>query len=204
VAMSWPDDLLSGIFLFLFAFGLIFSIASLVFGLGDDIPGLEFGGGDHSGHAHGPFSLSALMVFLTWFGAAGYIARIWGGQAAWVALPVATAVGFAGGAAIWVLLAKILPRGESRLDPANYDLRGTVAEVTSSIREGGTGEIVYILDGKRRVDGARSEDGTPIPNGSEVLIVRYTAGIAYVAPLDWAEENVFLGQPVEPSTPPPP
>jgi hypothetical protein len=202
--MSWPDDLLSGIFLFLFAFGLIFSIASLVFGLGDDIPGLEFGGGDHTGHAHGPFSLSALMVFLTWFGAAGYIARNWGGQAAWVALPVATTVGLVGGAAIWIVLTKILPRGESRLDPEKYDVRGTVAQVTSSIRAGGTGEIVYTLDGKRRVDGARSEDGKPIANGEEVSIVRYTGGIAYVVPLNWADGNVFGGQPVEPNTLPPP
>lgn len=202
--MSWPSDMLSGIFLFLFAFGLIFSIATLVFGAGDDIPGLDLFGGDHSGHTHGPFSLSAIMVFLTWFGAAGYIARTWGGAAAWIALPVATAVGVVGGAAIWVLLSKILPRGESRLDPARYDLVGTVAQVTSSIREGGTGEIVYTLDGKRRVDGARSEDGKPILNGKEVSIVRYSAGIAYVVPLEWADGNAFLGQPIEPSAVPPP
>jgi hypothetical protein len=195
--MSWPDDVLSGIFLFLFAFGLIFSIVSLVFGIGDDIPGLDFGGGDHAGHAHGVFSLSTIMVFLTWFGAAGYIARNWGGQAAWVALPVATVVGGVGGAAIWFLLAKVLPRGESRLDPAKYDLLGTVAQVTSSIRENGTGEIVYTLDGKRRVDGARSQDGKSIPNGAEVSIVRYAGGIAYVVPLDWADGNAFGGQPIE-------
>ncbi len=183
---------------------MIFSIASLVFGVGDDIPGLDFFGGDHTGHTHGPFSLSAIMVFLTWFGAAGYIARNWGGAAAWIALPVATVVGGVGGAAIWVVLAKVLPRGESRLDPEKYDLLGTVAQVTSSIREGGTGEIVYTLDGKRRVDGARSEDGKPIPNGSEVSIVRYVAGIAYVVPLDWANDNAFVGQPVEPTAAPPP
>jgi hypothetical protein len=202
--MSWPTDLLTGIFLFLFAFGLLFSVATLVFGVGDDIPGLDFMGGDHSGHAHGPFSLSAIMVFLTWFGAAGYIARTWGGQAAWIALPLATVVGLIGGAAIWVVLTKILPRGESRLDPANYDVRGTIAQVTSSIRPGGTGEIVYTLDNKRRVDGARSEYGSPITNGAEVSIVRYANGIAYVVPIDWADGSVFGGNPVEPNSLPPP
>ncbi len=202
--MSWPNDMLTGIFLFLFAFGLLFSIATLVFGVGDDVPGLDFFGGDHSGHAHGPFSLSVIMVFITWFGAAGYIARTWGGLAAWIVLPVATVVGLAGGAVIWFVLMKVMPRGESRLDPAKYDLRGTVAQVTSAIRAGGTGEIVYTIDGKRRVDGARSEDSTPILNGAEVSIVRYTGGIAYVVPLDWAEGNVFGGQPVEPNSMPPP
>lgn len=202
--MSWPSDWLTGIFLFLFAFGLIFSIAALVFGVGDDIPGLDIGGGDHSGHAHGPLSLSAVMVFFTWFGAAGYIARTWGGMAAWIVLPVATVAGLIGGAAIWFVLAKIMPRGESRLDPAKYDLRGTVAQVTSSIRAGGTGEIVYTIDGKRRVDGARSEDSSPILNGVEVSIVRYANGIAYVVPFNWSEGNVFGGNPVEPNSLPPP
>jgi hypothetical protein len=69
--------------------------------------------------------------------------------------------------------------------------------VTSSIRENGTGEIVYTLDGKRRVDGARSQDGKSIPNGAEVSIVRYAGGIAYVVPLDWADGNAFGGQPIE-------
>jgi len=202
--MSWPTDGLTGIFLFLFAFGLLFSIATLVFGVGDDIPGLDFFGGDHSGHTHGPFSLSVIMVFLTWFGAAGYIARTWGGLAAWLVLPIATVVGLVGGAVIWYVLVKVLPRGESRLDPAMYDLRGTVAQVTSSIRSGGTGEIVYTVDGKRRVDGARSDDSSSISNGVEVSIVRYAGGIAYVVPLDWAEGNVFGGNPVEPNSLPPP
>ena len=202
--MTWPSDWLTGLFLFLFAFGLLFSIATLVFGVGDDIPGLDFMGGDHSGHTHGPFSISAIMVFITWFGAAGYLARTWGGLTAWIALPVATAVGLVGGAAIWVLLSKVLPRGESRLDPAKYDVRGTVAQVTSSIRAGGTGEIVYTVDNKRRVDGARSEYGSSIPNGAEVSIVRYANGIAYVVPLDWSEGNAFGGTPIEPNALPPP
>jgi hypothetical protein len=199
--MSWPSDGLTGLFLALFVFGLFFSIAMMVFGLGHD---LDLHVGDHNAHGHSPFSVGTIMIFLTWFGAAGYIARTWGGQTAWTAIPVATVVGLAGGAAIWVVLAKILPRGESRLDPAQYDLRGTVAQVTSSIRTGGTGEIIYTLDGKRRVDGARSEDGTPIANGAEVSIVRYTGGIAYVVPLDWSDGNVFGGNPVEPNALPPP
>ena len=44
--MSWPSDTLAGVFLFLFAFGLIFSVASLLLGGGGgdaELPGdLEF------------------------------------------------------------------------------------------------------------------------------------------------------------------
>ena len=52
--------------------------------------------------------------------------------------------------------------------------------VSSSIREGGTGEILYSQVGTRRVCGARSEDGTAIAKGTEVVVTRYEKGIAYV------------------------
>ena len=39
--------------------------------------------------------------------------------------------------------------------------------------------------GTRRVSGARSEDGAAVAKGTEVVIIRYERGIAYVRP--WAE-----------------
>ena len=54
------------------------------------------------------------------------------------------------------------------------------------------------------MDGARSEYGSPIPSGTEVSIVRYANGIAYVIPLNWSDGNVFGGNPVEPNSLPPP
>jgi hypothetical protein len=59
---------------------------------------------------------------------------------------------------------------------------GVLGRVTSSIRAGGTGEIVYSQEGTRRVAGARSEQGAAIPKGAEVLVMRYEKGIAYVQP----------------------
>jgi hypothetical protein len=203
--MSWPSDWLTGLYLFLFAFGLIFSVASLFFSVGDDLPGLDLDGDPNTQHggSPSPFSLSTIMIFLTWFGATGYIARTWGGLAAWLTLALATAVGLGGGALVWAFLAKFLWKGQTHLDPANYDLRGTVARISSSIRAGGTGEIVYTLDGKQRVDGARSDADVALPLGAEVTIIRYTGGIAYVAPFAWADQN-FIGDPVEPLSLPPP
>jgi hypothetical protein len=48
------------------------------------------------------------------------------------------------------------------------------------IREGGTGELIYSQMGTRRVCGARSETGTAILKGTEVVVTRYEKGIAYV------------------------
>ena len=55
-----------------------------------------------------------------------------------------------------------------------------MAGLSVSIREGGTGEIVYSQVGTRRVCGARSEDGSAIAKGTEVVVTRYEKGIAYV------------------------
>ncbi len=150
------------------------------------------GAGDHGalGHADGvvgvpaapgPLNLSTIMIFLTWFGATGYLLRISGAVAA-ISLLVATAVGIVGAAILWLFLAKFLWRGQTALDPYNYRIEGTIGRLSAPIRAGGTGEVVYVLDGKQVVDGARSSDGTAIPAGSDVVILHFANGLAYVAP----------------------
>ena len=62
---------------------------------------------------------------------------------------------------------------------------GVVARVSDSIRaDGGTGEILFSQADARRSAAARSEEGTAIPRGTEVVVLRYSKGIAYVSPLD--------------------
>ena len=53
-----------------------------------------------------------------------------------------------------------------------------------TIRENGTGEVIFRSAGVRRCAGARSEDGTAIEKGTEVVIERYEKGIAYVKKWD--------------------
>lgn len=262
--MSWPSDTLSGIYLFLFAFGFIFSVVSLFLGsVGHD---LHLPGGEHLGHAahgghfehvgdlhgahdahvghaahaahtgpaghgahaaqgaHGPqgahgeaphtatpappspLNISTVMMFITWFGAAGYILRRYYGSPAALSLLAALALGLAGAALVYLFLAKVLWRGQTELDPLNYAVAGTLARVSSPIRAGGgTGEIVYTLDGKRMVDGARSVDGQPLVLGQEVIIRRYEHGLAFVEPWTTARvEGPFIGDPIEPLAKPPP
>jgi hypothetical protein len=49
---------------------------------------------------------------------------------------------------------------------------------------GGTGEILFSQADARRSAAARSETGAPIARGTEVVVLRYIHGIAYVSPLE--------------------
>ena len=219
--LTWPSDPLAGIYLFCFAFGLFFSVASLLLRVRMGRLHLPLGHNAHAGmpghhgttvavpHGHSgpqvgasaqshhtqlggepsPLNMSSIAVFLLWFGATGYILDNYFGALAGVSLISATLVGWIGGAAIYYFMVRVLWRGESALDPENYRVAGAVGRVTSAIHAGGTGEVVYELDGKRRVDGARSLDGTPIANGANVAIIRYQGGLVYVCPLTAADER---------------
>ena len=57
---------------------------------------------------------------------------------------------------------------------------GVLGTVTSPIRPGGTGEMIYSQDGTRRAAAARSEDGEADPEGRRSGGHAYEKGIAYV------------------------
>ncbi|MNS63532.1 hypothetical protein D3C72_966280 [compost metagenome] len=130
----------------------------------------------------GYFTLSSLVAFLTWFGAAGYIlSRAMGWHLA-VIVPLAVVAGIAGGGIIAWVIAKI-KEGDRPMDPADYQLEGTLARVSVSLPENGVGEIVFSLAGTTRCEAARADGGHRIPDGTEVVITRYERGIATVQPL---------------------
>ncbi|PYY24274.1 MAG: hypothetical protein DMG62_04515 [Acidobacteria bacterium] len=130
------------------------------------------------------FNSFSLMAFLTWFGAMGYLmtrhSSFWFG----FILAAATLGGSVGGSIIFLFLAKFLMKYDVGVDAAEYEMTGVLGRVTSSIRSGGTGEMVFEQVGTRRSCGARSEDGTPIAKGTEVVVTRYECGIAYVRTWD--------------------
>ena len=57
---------------------------------------------------------------------------------------------------------------------------GVVGRVSCPVRAGGTGEIVYEQLGATRSAIARSEDGESLEKETEVYVIRYEKGIAYV------------------------
>jgi hypothetical protein len=122
----------------------------------------------------------SLMIFLCWFGAAGFLLTRYGGFVAGVVLLLAALCGVAGGAIVFFYLTKVLLAHEHELTADETAIIGVVGRISAPIREGGTGEIVYQQLGARRSAPARSEDGIQISKQEEVFVVRYEKGIAYV------------------------
>lgn len=94
----------------------------------------------------------------------------------------AVALGFGGAVVVFLFVAKVLLGHDHESDPADYDLVGVVGRLSSPIREGGTGEMIYSQAGSRRSVSAstRSAYGEAIPRGARVVVIRYERGIAYV------------------------
>ena len=199
---------LAPFFLGAFLFGLLFCLATVLLGLGHvggghdaqvshvldhgaahggDLLGVHGAGELHGGPTPGvsgisPMNVTALTAFVAWFGGVGYLALTGWALAAWAALLVAALAGAVGWAVVYLFLSRVLLKGEKCMDPADYRLEGTLARVTVPIVEGRIGEIQYNKGGVRRSDGARSADGVALERDTEVVIVRYDRGIAYVEP----------------------
>lgn len=133
----------------------------------------------------------SIMIFLCWFGAAGYLLSKYGSFVAGVVLVLAAACGAAGGAILFFFLTKFLMPHERELTAEETRVEGAVGRVSSAIRAGGTGEIVYEQMGARCSAPARSDDGGEIGREEEVFVVRYEKGIAYVR--RWEEELLETG-----------
>lgn len=131
----------------------------------------------------------SLMIFLCWFGAAGYLLTRYGSFVAAVVLVLAAVCGVAGGAIVFMFLTRVLLPHEHELTADETEVVGAVGHVSSPIRQAGTGEIVYEQLGALRSAPARSEDGVPISKQEEVFVVRYEKGIAYVRRWEEAEDS---------------
>lgn len=190
---------------YLVCFGIGFVLALLTFfsGFGHLQFGHVHGGHFHFGHGHAghlhahthtasghnnslsPLNGFTLMAFLCWFGGTGYLFHRFTSVLGLGVFAIAVASGLAGAAIIfWFLVRVLLPR-EQELTAEDTEITGVLARVSSSIREGGTGEIAYSQGGARRAAAARSDAGPPIPRDTEVVVLRYERGIAYVRP--WSE-----------------
>lgn len=176
------NDAFDAVLLGCFLFGLLFAVLVMVVG---DL-GIE---ADGDGDGLLPINLGVVLAFLGWFGGVGFLAR---NAAEWplaVALVVAVGGGLVGAFVVAKVMALLVSPKGAVLDPADYRLPGTIARVTSSIRAGGVGEIVYEQAGVRQVSAARAAVGQAIPRGTEVVLIEATAGTALVEPSDTFFEN---------------
>jgi len=127
-----------------------------------------------------PFNFATLTAFLAWFGGTGYLLTRYSGL--WVGFGLLASItsGLVAAGIVFLFLSKVLISENENMDAADYEMVGVLGRVSSSIREGGTGEIIYTQMGTRRVCGARGDDGGAIAKGIEVVVTRYEKGIAYV------------------------
>ena len=207
--MTWAS-----FYLICFLAGLFLSAFTLLGGMG------HFGGAGHVHVAHVPhvhvphaphmanattgtstvqgpamipwWNAFSIMIFLCWFGAAGYLLTRYGSFVATVVVVLAAICGVIGGSIIFLFLTRVLMPHEHELTSDETEIVGAVGRVSSPIRTSGTGEVVYEQLGAIRSVPARSEDGAAIPKEEEVFVVRYEKGIAYVR--RWAEVETG-GQP---------
>ena len=194
--MTWSD-----FYLICFAVGFLFSLMSFiagglnVHGHWPHVHGLHFdsggahapGGNGPATHPHAsasqsvsPFNFFTIAVFLAWFGGTGYLLTRYSTIVFALGLAISTAVGLVGASIVFTFLAKVLMSPEALMDPADYEMVGVIGRVSSSIRESGTGEIIYSQAGSRRACPARSEDSVAIERDAEVVVTRYEKGVAYI------------------------
>lgn len=183
--------LFANIFLGCFILGFLLTAGTFMFGI-ESHSGGDVGHGGDAGHGgldgdggvgKGGLPLlnfNSIALFFTWFGAVGYILNSQARVGPLISMVGAVVAGFAGAIIICLFVNKFLMKGDTTMRASDYYLPGTLARVTSSIREGGIGEIVYVQGGTRKTAGARSDESVAHPLGQEVVIVRYEKGMAYV------------------------
>ena len=194
--MTWAD-----FYLICFVVGFAFSFISFLSGGARwrlHIPHLPHGHGPigHIGHGpvgthvptgtHAPAGVHAPAGHApAQVGGTGYLLTRY--EALWflTGLGIALASGLAGAGAVYLFLSKVLTSPNENMDSADYEMVGVLGRTSLPIRESGTGEIIYSQAGTRRTCGARSDNGTAIARGIEVIVTRYDRGIAYVRP--WEE-----------------
>lgn len=145
--------------------------------------GHAHGGGLRSGKSGGHMSwlnASTILAFLAWFGGVGYILTKHSHFVALAILGFAWGAGLFAGMLVFQFMARIAKATSGQMLDWDYRVEGTVGTVSMTIRENGTGEVIFEQNGARKSAGARSEDGTSLSKGTEVVIARYEDGIAYV------------------------
>jgi hypothetical protein len=186
-------------YLICFILGLALSLLSVLGGFGHlHLGHLHLGhlhlGHHHFGHVAHPRSVShstsrglssvngfTITAFLCWFGGAGYLLNRFSAFSTALIVLLSCICGIAGASLLWIVLFKVLLPRERVLNSEDTAMPGVIAHVSNGIRDhGGIGEIIFSQAGARRAAAACSEDGTAIQRGTEVIVIRYERGIAYV------------------------
>ena len=153
----------------------IFVAGSFLFGHDHDV-GHDAGDAGHDGDAGGDeptisiFSTKVLGTLLMGFGAAGAIARYYG-----LELVPASLVGLLCGlllAGLMYLILGVFYKQQASSLVATSSAVGCTGTVTVSIGENAMGEVGLFMQGQYGTFLASSKDGSPIPKGQAVQVVK--------------------------------
>jgi membrane protein implicated in regulation of membrane protease activity len=126
------------------------------------------------------FNFTTMTAFLAWFGGTGFLITRF--SSVWFALGLLLSIGagLVGAGIVFLFLTRVLISPNENMDAADYEMVGVLGRTSLPIRVEGTGEIIYSQAGTRRTCGARSENGSAIEKGAEIVVTRYEKGIAFV------------------------
>ncbi len=189
----------NAIYLTCFGVGLLLSVLAFVGGFGH----LHFGhfhlrahhGLGKTGSAHiAPVNGFTLVAFLCWFGGTGYLLHRGGVFSGLLVLLFSALSGVAGGSLVFWFMSKVLMGHERPLLAADTELTGMIGRLSTRLGEGATGEMLYSQNGARRSVTVRAEDGAPIERGTEVIVMRYVRGTAWIRRWDEFEHGLLGGE----------
>jgi membrane protein implicated in regulation of membrane protease activity len=126
-----------------------------------------------------PWSPVTIASFVTTFGGVGMVLDELG-LPGLLSFPTAAICGAVLAAAVFYLFYRIFSVTQSSSGVSARQAIGRPAEVITPIPHNGTGEIAYVLGGRRFNAPARTEDGHPIPARASVVIVRKQGGAFHV------------------------
>ena len=138
--MTWE-----AFYLICFLVGLLLSLVSVMAQSGHfhaHHGHLHFHQGDCGGSMLPKINFGTITAFLAWFGGSGYLLHKYTSFWTLVALAVAAGIGLVGAAIVFWFAAKLMAHDRT-LDPADFDMIGVLGRVSSTVRVGGVGEMVF-------------------------------------------------------------
>jgi hypothetical protein len=153
---------------------------------GGDLPS---GGIDAPDVSVSPLSPITIATFVTTFGGIGVLTlQVFGVEARWTLL-WATTGGLAAAGLMYLFTSQFLVRSQASSELRRSELVGLEAEVTVPIGESSPGKVTYVTKSGRMSSMARSFDGSGIPRGQFVTIVRTIGPQVIVRPMSPEEDQ---------------
>lgn len=124
--------------------------------------------------------LLPLMVFVTVWGATGYVFTRFSGMHLLAVILICTVTALLLGCLMYTVLARVMTRYDSSMKEMDYEQAGQLGYISIAASDGAVGEMKYVLHGTMRSIGVRAEAGQQLGKGDRVIILKVNKGMAAV------------------------